>query len=130
MKLAIAKEFQKDSKAGFNNCVGCIDGLLIWISKQSKHECELCDCGAKKFFCSRNNKFGLNLQAVCDARERFLDVSIEHPGATSNFLAFMTSTLKRMIETPGFLFPGKSNNKIIQIYLKSIFFIFRAYNFW
>ena len=124
MKLAIAKEFQKDSKAGFNNCVGCIDGLLIWICKPSNRECELCHCGAKKFFCSRKNKFGLNLQAVCDARGRFLDVSIEHPGATSDFLAFMTSSLKRMIETPGFLFPGKSKNKIIQIYFKSIFFRF------
>ena len=30
---ATANEFAARSKAGFNNCVGCIDGVLLWIEK-------------------------------------------------------------------------------------------------
>ena len=29
----ISSEFSAQSKAGFNNCIGCIDGLLIWLEK-------------------------------------------------------------------------------------------------
>ena len=35
-----------------------------------------------------------------------MDVSISHPGATSDYLAFVTSPLRYKLETPGFLAPG------------------------
>ncbi len=63
-------------------------------------------CGAKKFFCGRKKKFGLNMQGVCDLRGCFLDICIQHPGATSDYLAFITSPLKYKLETPEFLGPG------------------------
>jgi hypothetical protein len=69
----------------------------------------LCTCRvpcAKKFFCGRKHKFGLNLQGTCDAEGRFVDVSIGHPASTSDFLAFSTSKFHKKIETPGFLAPG------------------------
>jgi hypothetical protein len=50
---------------------------------------------------------GLNFQGVYDAKGRFLDVYIGHPGSTSNFLAFCTSSLKYKLESPGFLKKGK-----------------------
>ena len=31
-----AREFEKKSSVGFNNCIGCIDGILIWTNKPSK----------------------------------------------------------------------------------------------
>ena len=46
------------------------------------------------------------MQATCDARGRFLDVEIAHPGATSDYLAFVTSELKSKVEKPGFLAKG------------------------
>ena len=46
------------------------------------------------------------MQGVCDTRVQFLDISIKHPGATSNYLAFMTSDLQKKVSTPGFLHPG------------------------
>lgn len=62
--------------------------------------------GPKKFHCGRKSKFGLNMQAVCDRRGHFLDISIEHPGSTSDYLAFITSPLRYLVERPGFLAPG------------------------
>jgi hypothetical protein len=101
----VAAGFEKKSRAGFSICAGAIDGLLIWIEKPTEYDCELAKCGAKKFFCGRKKKFGLNMQGTCDSHGRFLDVMIEHPGATSDYLAFSTSVLKHKLERNGFLAP-------------------------
>jgi DDE superfamily endonuclease len=69
-------------------------------------DCESACCGAKQFFCGCKHKFGLNLQGTCDARGKFLDISICHPASTTNFLAFSTLRFHKRIETPGFLSPG------------------------
>ena len=46
-----------------------------------------------KFYCGRKGKFGLNLQAVCDARRQFTYISLQHPASASDYLAFITSSL-------------------------------------
>lgn len=102
----IALGFKERSEVGIDCCVGATDGLLIWIEKPSKRDCDVARCGEKKFFCGRKHKFGLNLQGTCDARGRFLDMSIGHPASTSDFLAFTTSRFHKLIETEGFLAPG------------------------
>ena len=96
--MLLAKEFEAKSRVNFNNCVGCIDGILIWINKPSKPDLAALKMGGVKFFCSRKKKFGLNMQAVCDARRQFLDVNIGHPGCTSDYLAFAMSSLHRKLE--------------------------------
>ena len=103
---AIADGFKEKSKVGFSCCAGCIDGMLLWIEKPNDFECQRANCGSKKFFCGRKHKFGLNFQAACDANCKFLDVSMYHPAATSDFLSFTTFGLKKKLETPGFLAPG------------------------
>jgi DDE superfamily endonuclease len=102
----IAQGFQERSEVGMDCCVGAVDGLLICIERPSSRDCDVAACGAKKFYCGRKHKFGLNLQGTCDSRGRFLDVSIGHPASTSDFLAFTTSSFHKKIETPGFLAPG------------------------
>jgi hypothetical protein len=102
----VAAGFEKKSRADFSICAGAIDGLLIWIEKPSLEDCERAKCGPKKFFCGRKKKFGLNMQGTCDSHGRFLDVMIEHPAATSDYLAFSTSALKHKLERNGFLAPG------------------------
>lgn len=42
----------------------------------------------QKFYCGRKHKFGLNCQAVCDVRGRFLDISITYGASSSDLLAF------------------------------------------
>lgn len=103
---AIAAEFQQKSECRFGNCIGAIDGILIWMERPGITICREAGVDANKFFCGRKNKFGLNMQAVCDARRRFMDVSIRNPAATSDFLAFITSDIYQKVTTEGFLAPG------------------------
>jgi hypothetical protein len=55
---------------------------------------------------SKTQKFGLNMQATFDLRGRFLDVSIGHPGLTSDYLSFITSPLRYKLQQTGFLASG------------------------
>jgi DDE superfamily endonuclease len=102
----IAEGFKRKSWVGFDNCVGAIDGLLVWTERFGDGECAWAGCGPRKFFCGRKHKYGFNLQGTCDAHNRFLDISIIHPASTSDFLAFSTSSLFHRLERPGFLAPG------------------------
>jgi hypothetical protein len=52
----------------------------------------------QKFFCGRKNQYGLNCQAVCDARGQFLDVSTVYGGSSSDLLAFEKSGLKQRLD--------------------------------
>ena len=86
----IANGFKEKSNIDIDISVGTIDGILIWIHKPSKNDVEAFKFGPAKFFCGRKKKFGLNMQAVCDARGRFLDVEIRFPGSTSDFFCFLS----------------------------------------
>jgi len=105
-QLRIARGFKAISEANFHNCAGCIDGLLIWILKPTDEETEKHKCPATKFYCARKHKFGLNMQGVCDARKRFLNVTIEHPGSMLDYLAYISSKFANTIESEDFLAPG------------------------
>jgi DDE superfamily endonuclease len=103
----LAEGFASKSQAGFKTCCGAIDGMLLWTERFSDEECVKAGCSSKKFFCGRKHKFGLNFQAICDSESRFLDVCIQHPGATSDFLSFTTSAIYRKLEQDEtFLAPG------------------------
>ena len=105
-QLEIARGFEEKSTIGISNCVGAIDGILIWTNKPSTVDEEAIKFGPAKFFCGRKKKFGLNMQATCDADRKFLDVEIKFPGAASDYYAFDESALKQKLERPGFLRPG------------------------
>ncbi|KAG7363561.1 DDE superfamily endonuclease [Nitzschia inconspicua] len=90
---SIAEGFKKASTPGIDICAGAVDGILIWTNKPTVDECNFLGVGQKKFLCGRKHKFGLNCQAVSDARGRFLDISIVYGGATSDCLAFERSKL-------------------------------------
>ena len=64
----ISTEFSFQSKVEVNNCIGCIDGLLIWLEKLLKKQCEQVGVDSGKFYCGHKGKFGLNFQGICDAR--------------------------------------------------------------
>ena len=102
---AIAASFRRKSAANFECCAGAIDGILVWIHKPSAEECAKAGCSETKFFCGRKHKFGLNCQAVCDSRGKFLEVSIVYPGSTSDCLAFEGMSLFSRLES-GLLAPG------------------------
>jgi hypothetical protein len=94
----IAKKFREKSGADFQCCAGAIDGILIWTHKPMESCCIEAGCADGKFHCGRKGKYGLNCQAVCDVRGRFLDLSILYPGSTSDCLAFEGMSLFERLE--------------------------------
>jgi hypothetical protein len=87
------------SGAGFDRVIGAIDGILIWTVKPNKNECEKAECGSKSFFCSRKDKFGMNMQAICDHNLRFTWIDICWPGCTADYMAWVTSELYSKIQS-------------------------------
>lgn len=103
----VAVGFKSKSRIGLSNCVGAIDGSLVWIHKPTAIDIEdNIGFGPKKFFCGRKKKFGLNLMGTCDSKGMFMDVEIKFPGSTSDFYAFLNSDLRIKLESDGFLADG------------------------
>ena len=124
---AIAKGFKALSTPGFDNCAGCIDGMLLWTEKPTEASCIFAQCQPKSFFCGRKSKFGLNFQGICDYRGRFLDVACGSPASTSDFLAFTVSKIYLRLEddllAPGLCLYGDAayvNNRYMATPFKSV----------
>ena len=49
----VAEEFTFQSQAGFNNCVGCIDGMLVWTEKPLSSQCDKVGVDSGNFFCGQ-----------------------------------------------------------------------------
>jgi hypothetical protein len=92
-QLTISAQYKEVSSVDFGVCAGAIDGILIWINRPTLEESRKVGVDQQKFYCGRKHKFGLNCQAVCDVRGRFLDISITYGGASSDLLAFENSKL-------------------------------------
>ena len=105
-QLRLAAEFESISAGGIKGCCGCLDGLIIWTHQPQLKDCTAIGVGCKQFYCGRKNKYGLNMQGLCDRHLRFLDISILFGAATSDTLTFEVSSLKHKLKTPGFLAPG------------------------
>ena len=94
----LADGFLMKSRVGFKNCVGAIDGILVWTDKPSISDLVSLCFRSAQFYCGHKSKHGLNMQAVCDVNGRFLDIFIGCPGATSDYLAFLLSPLKHKLD--------------------------------
>ena len=95
--IAMADEFSFRSKAGFDNCVGCINGMLLWTEKPFCKVCERVGVDSGKFYCGRKCKFGLSLQGVCDAHPCFTYISVQHLALASDYLSFDMSSLYQQL---------------------------------
>jgi hypothetical protein len=94
----IAEGFKSMYGAEFDTVVGTIDGILILVLKPSKVEYRRLECGEKSFFCTRKDKFGVNMQAICDNKLCFMWIEITWPGCTADYIAWVTSALYSSIE--------------------------------
>ena len=94
----ITRGFRQKSGAGFDNVVGAIDGLVICTLKPGLSMCRSLNCGQTNFRCHRKDKYGFNMQAICDDKLRFVWVDIRWPAATSDFMAWTTSSLCILLE--------------------------------
>jgi DDE superfamily endonuclease len=101
----IADEFKAKLFAGFDRCAGALDGLLVWTQRPLEEDAKLSGCVVAKSFCGRKHKYGLNCQAISNARSKFLDVSVMFPGSTSDVLSFELASIFKRLEN-GLLAPG------------------------
>ena len=83
----------KNSKDGFVNCVGCTDGMLVWIDRPSKKARMGSNVGSTKYFCDKKKNYDMVLQAICDHHHRFIDFDTSQPASTSDSLTFCNCDL-------------------------------------
>lgn len=74
----------KSSRGVLQGCVGAVDGLVIHIEKPRVED-------PLAFFTTRYKKFGVNVQAVCDAKRKFCFLSVKYGAATHDSKALELS---------------------------------------
>jgi DDE superfamily endonuclease len=82
------------SKGLFKTAIGMVDGILIKIKSPSKQE----DICISDYRSGHKKQIGINVQALCDAKLRFLYVSAMTPGRTNDYKAYEMSNLSSLIE--------------------------------
>ena len=97
-QASIARGFYRRSGAGFSKVIGAIDGLIIGTLMPCLKYSRMLNCGQTNFRCHRKDKYGLNLQAICDHRLKFFWVELKWPAATSDYMAWVTSELCGLLE--------------------------------
>ena len=119
----ITRGFGQKSVARFEKVIGAIDGLVICILLPCLSIYCALAYGQVNFCCHRRDKYGLNLQVICDHRLKSIWVGMKWPGATNDYIAWVTSALCRALKDThitkkvlkGFTFVGDN------AYVKKIF---------
>lgn len=91
----LAASFERISFAGvISNCVGVLDGYLLPIITPWKSQAK----NVRSYFSGHYQRYGINIQACCDAHCRFTFVGIGGPGVTKDRSAVKESGLSDLIE--------------------------------
>jgi hypothetical protein len=77
-----------------DGCVGCIDGMLIPINTPASAEVG----HVKSYFSGHYQQYGINMQAICDSRCRFIFASLAAPGGTNDIVAYRNTGISTKIE--------------------------------
>ena len=86
--------------------MGVVDGMMISMQRPNNDIVAEAGIDSQKTYCTRKKRFGLNLQATCDHKRRFTNISIKYPASVSDFVAFDSSKFRINISKNGFLAPG------------------------
>ncbi|XP_061170751.1 putative nuclease HARBI1 [Saccostrea echinata] len=76
--------------ANMPNTIGCIDGTHIRIKSPSVDE---------HLYINRKNYHSINVQGVCDASLKFINIVAKWPGGTHDAFIWSNSALNRLFET-------------------------------
>ena len=94
----IADGFGAKSGAGFNKVVGAIDGMLIWTVCPPLKWCREKNKCQTNFHCSRKDKYGLVMLAICDHRTKFRWLNISEPGRMSDYASWIKTDLTSQLD--------------------------------
>ncbi len=73
--------------------VGAINCLMVCTFMPSLSKCLFMNCVQANFQCHQKDKYGLNLQAICDHNLKFTWIEMKWHVATSDYMAWVTSSL-------------------------------------
>jgi hypothetical protein len=91
----VAAKFETISHNGvIKNCVGAVDGYLLSIETPSKRYAK----NVRSYFSGHYQKYGINIQACCDADCRFTFVGVGGPGVTKDRQGIKESGLFDKVE--------------------------------
>lgn len=97
----ISQGFLDISSEGLlQHCVGALDGYVAEIQRPTVAECANPDR-----YRTRKSEYGINMQAVCDSRRRFLSISVKCPGSVHNSTAWRDGGLAKKIKQNGGMLP-------------------------
>lgn len=108
-KHSIATEFEKIS--GIPNIIGAIDGTYINI-RAPAHK-------IRSTYVNRLDNVSLTLQAICDARKRFIDVFTGTPSRMHDARVFDTSFISKKLPQiclPQFYIIGDGAYPLMRVY--------------
>jgi len=80
--------------AAINGCVACLDGYLLQIKVPSSSATG----NVKAYFPGHYQTYGINIQAACDYKCRFVYAAVAAPGGTNDIAAFRKTGLSQMIK--------------------------------
>ena len=106
----MSSEFRRISPNGcILNCVGAVDGYLLSIDVPNKEEAG----NVRSYFSGHYQRYGINVQACCDASSRFIYFELAGPGSANDRFAItetncMGTSLRATIEglPPGYVVIG------------------------
>ena len=90
------KRFEaKSTNKVMRGCVGAMDGLFATTKQPSIADSK---GNPRAYHSGHYNDYGLNVQAICDARLRFLFFAVAAPGRTGDLVAYEMLTIREIIE--------------------------------
>ena len=92
---ASAEEFLGCSSHNImEGCVAALDGMLLRIQTPATKETG----NVKSYFSGHYQDYGINVQAACDSKCRFIYVSLAAPGGANDIAAYRKTSLSRKVE--------------------------------
>ena len=89
-----AADFQSVSYGGIiRNCVSAVDGYLLAITTPPKKYAK----NVRSYFSGHYQRYGINIQASCDAHCRFTFIGVGGPGVTKDRNGIVTSGLLDLV---------------------------------
>ena len=91
----LAAKFEDISFRGIiKNCVSAVDGYLLSTNTPTKHYAK----NVRQYFSGHYQKYGINIQASCDADCRFTFLGVGGPGVTKDRTGIQESGLYNRVE--------------------------------
>jgi len=82
------------TQTAIKGCVACLDGYLLQIKVPSSNQTG----NVKAYFSGQYQTYGINVQAECDHKCRFVYAAVAAPVGANDIAAFRKTGLSKMIQ--------------------------------